>query len=129
MNLLEILTKRANSKCELCSSDSMLEIYKVPPKIKLSEESALLLCNICREQIESEKGFDAIHWRCLNESIWSEYESVKVLSYRLLSTFAGEAWANDLIDQIYLDEESLEWAKATISDQDEVEDIKPTLDS
>jgi len=72
---------------------------------------------------------DVNHWRCLNESIWSEFDSVKVMSYGLLSRFNGEAWATDLLDQLYLDDSTLEWAKAGVPQENEPNDIKPTFDS
>lgn len=129
MNLLEILTKRANSKCELCSSDSMLDVYKIPPKIKLSEETAVLLCNTCVEQIEGIKSLDVNHWHCLYESIWSDLAGIKVLCFRLLKRISNEMWARDLLEQLDIDASGLEWARAGIENEEPEDLTLPTLDS
>ena len=100
MSLFESLFKRSQGKCELCSSQNILEVYEVSFSSQVGEEAALLICQTCRDQIENVNSMDVNHWRCLNESIWSEFESVKVMSYRLLSRFNGEAWATDLLDQL-----------------------------
>lgn len=56
---------------------------------------------------------DANHWRCLNDSMWSEYDSVKVVAWRMLSRLKSEGWPKDLLDMMYLEPEVLDWAKAT----------------
>ncbi|MEP0303516.1 MAG: alkylphosphonate utilization protein, partial [Maribacter dokdonensis] len=52
-------------------------------------------------------------WRCLNDSMWSEYDSVKVVAWRMLSRLKSEGWPKDLLDMMYLEPEVLDWAKAT----------------
>lgn len=52
------------------------------------------------------------HWRCLNDSMWSEVPAVKVIAYRMLNRLKAEGWPMDLLDMLYLDEETLGWAKA-----------------
>lgn len=56
---------------------------------------------------------DPNHWRCLNESIWSENVAVQVVSWRMLNRLKSENWAIDLLDMMYLDDDNLAWAKAT----------------
>ena len=129
MSIFESLLERAGAKCELCSGAHILDVYQVPSSPTPGEASSILACQICRDQIESAEPLDVNHWRCLSESIWSEHEPVKVMSYRLLSRFQGEAWAIELIEQIYLDDESLNWARAEMIEKDEVEEFRPTLDS
>ena len=48
-------------------------------------------------------------WRCLNDSMWSEHLPVQVLSWRMLSRLRNQ----ELLDQMYLDEDDLAWAQAT----------------
>jgi protein PhnA len=55
---------------------------------------------------------DGNHWRCLNDSMWSEVTAVQVMSWRMLQRLKAEGWPQDLIDMMYLDDETLEWAKA-----------------
>lgn len=70
---------------------------------------------------------DVNHWRCLNESIWSEIPAVKVVSWRMLHKLKHFDWVPDLLDIAYLDDETLEWAKASEDDKDP-EDIVRHLD-
>jgi protein PhnA len=67
---------------------------------------------------------DGIHWRCLNDSIWSETPAVQVVSWRMLHKLKQQVdWVPDLLDIVYLDDETMEWAKASGDDinQDDVE--------
>ena len=50
---------------------------------------------------------DNNHWRCLNDSMWSQVPAVQVMAWRLLSKLSanGETWAQDLLDMLYLDDE------------------------
>lgn len=66
---------------------------------------------------------DENHWRCLQDSIWSEVPAVKVASWRMLHKLDKLDWTKDLIDIAYLDEDEMEWAKASGDDinQDDIE--------
>ncbi|MCX2480812.1 alkylphosphonate utilization protein [Pedobacter sp. MC2016-15] len=55
---------------------------------------------------------DKNHWRCLSTSMWSEVPSVQVVSWRMLNRLSAEGWAADLLDMMYLEDETLSWAKA-----------------
>ena len=41
---------------------------------------------------------DANHWRCLNDSIWSELPAPKVVSWKMLHKLKKLDWTQDLID-------------------------------
>lgn len=112
MSLLEELIKRANEQCELCGSNKDLLPYTVPPKTENSPENSLLLCQTCLGQITGSASMDPNHWRCLNASMWSEFPPVQVMSWRLLNQLRSEGWSQDLLDQMYLDEEVKAWATA-----------------
>ena len=48
------------------------------------------------------------------------------MAWRLLQRLSGESWSHDLLDMLYLDEETLAWAKATgegVSQDDVVKHI------
>jgi len=62
---------------------------------------------------------DANHWRCLNQSMWSEIPAVQVMAYRMLTRLRDEAWPQELIDMLYLDDDTLGWAE---SDSSQAED-------
>ncbi len=123
MSLEKALQKRSNSQCELCTADKDLALYGIAPKPDGTEKDTLYLCHTCIDQIEHPEKMDANHWRCLNDSMWSEVEGVKVVAWRMLNRLKSEGWPQDLLDMFYIEEDSLEWAKATddhISDDEKV---------
>ncbi len=113
MGLLEDLQERSSSTCELCSSTDRLSIYEVPPISVGGLDGSLLACSTCIGQIEDASKMDPNHWRCLNDSMWSEHDAVKVVAWRMLTRLKAEGWPQDLLDMLYLDDETLLWAKAT----------------
>ena len=115
LNLLgKPLAKRAKSRCELCSASGTLHIYEVPPVHDPDVERCILICETCSEQIDNHKKIDLHHWLCLHESMWSEVDAVKVVAWRMLSHLRSHThWAQDLLDQMYLDEETQKWAEST----------------
>jgi len=118
MSLLKILEERSNSKCELCTSEVQLDVYEVPPTSTGSENDSILVCHTCVDQIENPDHVKVNHWRCLNDSMWSEVAAVQVVAWRMLTRLRAEGWPQDLLDMMYLDEENLAWAKATGEDVD-----------
>lgn len=126
MSIEQTLKKRAGDKCELCTSAEDLSGFEVAPADGSSDQY-VLLCGTCKGQIENPDSIDANHWRCLNDSMWSQEPAVQVMAYRQLKTLnsKGEGWANDLLDMLYLEEATQKWADAGILDEDdEVEQTK-----
>ncbi len=128
MNTEQALLQRSNSTCELCTSDSNLSVYEVPPATDANVDQCVLLCSTCKAQIESPDTIEVNHWRCLNDSMWSQVPAVQVMAWRMLTRLAGEGWPQDLLDMLYLEDEVLAWAKATESDETD-DSAAPTLDS
>jgi len=122
MGLLDDLEGRSGGQCELCAAKENLSIYEVPPSSGGTIDESLLACDTCIHQIEDKEATDANHWRCLNESMWSEHEAVKVVAWRMLSRLK-QGWSQDLLEMMYLEEETLKWAKATEESEDESEKI------
>jgi len=116
MSLSTALETRAESKCELCSASKELLAYTVPPKNSEAVHDQVAVCPTCLSQIQEEVPMDNNHWRCLNESMWSQEPAVQVMAYRLLDRLSSESWAQDLIGMMYLEDETLEWAKADSGD-------------
>ena len=121
MSTEQILLQRCSSKCELCSSDSNLAVYQVPPESDGSAEKCVMICSTCQGQIDQPDSIDANHWRCLNDSMWSQTPAVQVMAWRQLKQLStvGEAWANDLLDMLYLEEDVKAWAEATASNDED----------
>ena len=113
MEVLEQLMNRSGGKCELCSTTDNLSVYEVPPVSTGGVDGSLLGCATCIGQIEDPDTTDANHWRCLNDSMWSEYAPVQAVAWRMLSRLKAEGWPQDLLDMLYLSDETLQWAKAT----------------
>lgn len=108
MSTEQELLNRSNSSCELCKSKDNISAFTVAPK-----DNSILICSTCKGQIEDPDTMDTNHWRCLNDSMWSEVPAVQVQSWRILTRLKAEGWPQDLLDMMYLEEETLEWAKAT----------------
>ncbi len=113
MSLENTLRARANNQCELCKSTENLTVYNIPPNSDERPEDSLLVCEKCSKQLNKKEELDAAHWACLTESMWSEVPAVQVVSWRMLNRLRNETWASDAIDQLYLDDDNLAWAKAT----------------
>ncbi len=112
MSVEAALRARSDGKCELCAVTGKLAVYHVLPSDDATVDVSVLLCATCREQIEEPDKIDVHHWHCLSESMWSQVPAVQVLAWRMLNHLSGETWARDLLDQMYLDEDTLAWAQA-----------------
>ena len=119
MSLERELNKRADGKCELCSNDENLQLHTLAPRKDKSLKETLTACKTCADQIENPDTTDANHWRCLNDSMWSEHQAVQVAAWRMLSRLRKEGWPQDLLDMMYLEEDVLEFAKSTGEGEDE----------
>jgi protein PhnA len=108
-----VLLSRSGGICELCAAAGDLSVYPVPPDSDSSAERSVLLCATCIEQIEDPDRVDTNHWRCLNESMWSQLPPVQVMAWRMLTRLSAEGWPQDLLDMLYLDDETLARAQAT----------------
>lgn len=113
MSTEQTLQARSESKCELCGVTEGLAIYEVPPRSNGSADECVFICATCREQIEDPEKVDAQHWRCLNESMWSQVPAVQVVAWRMLKRLSTEGWAQGLLDMLYLDEDTQAWAQVT----------------
>ncbi len=113
MALIDVLKTRANNRCELCEAPEANNAYAVPPDAQLHERDHVLVCDKCLTQIEKKEELNKAHWTCLQTSAWSEVPAVQIVAWRMLNRLRDESWAADLLDMIYLDDESLEKAKKT----------------
>ena len=113
MSIERELIKRSGSKCELCGETESLKVFEVLPTKKGEIDENIMACSTCIDQIENPDNVDLNHWRCLNDSMWSENTAVQVVAWRMLSRLRGSGWPQELLDQMYLDEDTLAWAQAT----------------
>ncbi len=105
------LVQRSDSKCELCSASEEVSGYQVPPKSADKPENQVVVCANCLGQINDPSTMNVNHWRCLNDSMWNTEPAVQVMAFRLLNRLNKEAWAQDLLGMIYMEDSTREWAE------------------
>jgi len=91
--------------CPLCAADTPLAPFDVAGG---PSQASVSICEICAAQIDGTP--DPTHWRGLATAMWDETPAVQVLAARMLKRLSAEAWAQDLAEQLYLDEETQAWA-------------------
>ncbi|WP_370478970.1 PhnA domain-containing protein [Tamlana flava] len=123
MSVLQTLKDRSNNSCELCGSNEGLSQYTIPPSLNENVANDVLVCETCLNQINGDSEIDPNHWRCLNDSMWSEHVAVQIMAWRMLQRLRNEGWPKDLLDMMYLDDDALTLARATGEDKDESEKI------
>ncbi len=128
MSIEQTLKERSKSTCELCGADSQLAVYEIPPNFDGTAEQAIYACSTCTDQINNPDKVDANHWRCLNDSMWSQVPAVQVMAYRMLKRLSSEGWPQDLLDMLYLEDDVKTWADSKLDNSDS-EDTIPTKDS
>ncbi|QKQ25280.1 PhnA domain-containing protein [Candidatus Reidiella endopervernicosa] len=113
MSVESELQSRSESKCELCCATEGLGIYEVPPSSDGIADQCLMICTTCNDQLNNPDKADPNHWRCLNESMWSQVPAVQVVAWRMLTRLRSEGWPQDLLDMLYLEPDMQSWAEAT----------------
>lgn len=109
MSIEKELYKRSGTKCELCNATEELSVYSVPPGSDNSADRSVLVCATCLQQ---QTNMDNVnHWRCLNDTMWSQVPAVQVVVWRILNGLRAEGWPQDMLDMLYLEEDVLAWAK------------------
>jgi protein PhnA len=109
------LKDRSGSLCEISGSDENLVVYLVEPKTEATPENCILITKNLKDQIEHPETMNPNDWRGLSDSMWNENLPVQIVSWRMLARLKN----HDLLDMMYLDDEALEWAKATGEGEDE----------
>ena len=110
MSISQDLLDRSGNVCELCGSNENLTSLTVVPK-----DDQILVCGQCNEQIEDNSKIDTSHWHCLNDSMWSEVDAVKVVAYRMLTILKNQ----DLLDMMYLEDDIKQWAEDGLDSEED----------
>ena len=103
------LKDRSGSLCEISGSDENLVVYLVEPKTEATPENCILITKSLRDQIQNPETMNPNDWRGLSDSMWNENLPVKIVSWRMNARLKNM----DMLEMMYLDEDALEWAKAT----------------
>ncbi|MEN9929488.1 MAG: PhnA protein [Bacteroidota bacterium] len=103
------LKDRSGSVCEISGSDENLVVYLVEPKTEATPENCILITKSLKDQIENPDTTNPNDWRGLSDSMWNENLPVQIVSWRMHARLKNM----DMLEMMYLDEDALEWAKAT----------------
>lgn len=109
------LHERSGSACEISGGTENLVVYTIAPITAESPENSILITKDLKSQIEHPETTNPNDWRGLSESMWNENLPVQIVSWRMLTRLRN----HDLLEMMYLDEEALQWAKATGEGDDE----------
>ena len=124
MSIEQALIERSNNQCELCAATENLSVYEVHPVTEAHSDKCIYVCQTCKDQIENNAELTATHWHCLNDSMWSQTPAVQVVAYRMLKRLAADnGWAQDALDMIYLEEDTLKWAQTALAEDDDIKHI------
>lgn len=104
------LQARSGGKCELSGRTDEVVVYSIPPDSYPDNE--VVISKLLLEQLEGTAPFNAEDWRFLPDVMWSEIPAVQVLAWRALNRLKSEGWAADALDILYLEDDTLTWAKA-----------------
>ncbi|WP_339890115.1 PhnA domain-containing protein [uncultured Flavobacterium sp.] len=113
------LKDRSGSVCEISGSDENLVAYLIEPKTEETPENCILISQKLKDQIENPETTDSNDWRGLSDSMWNENLPVQIVSWRMHARLKNI----DMLEMMYLDEDALEWAKATGEADDDEEKI------
>jgi protein PhnA len=113
MKLEDLLKGRSGGNCELCQSEADLRMYEVIPQAQYDEYNTVLVCDKCEAQILKKEELDTTRWGNLTTTMWSEVPGIQVLTWRMLNRLRNESWAAESLDMMFMDDNRLEWAKAT----------------
>ncbi len=111
MTTEQALIARSAGKCELCTAETALSVYEVPPTSGDDASRCVMICDNCNGQITGALPVEPNHWRALNDTMWSQQPAVQVMAWRMLSRLSSESWAQDLLDILYLDDDLRQWAE------------------
>lgn len=114
MKLEDFIKDRSQNQCELSGETNGLSMYVVTPKQGKDEDATILISQKALAQIEKQEEPDAKYWETiLPTAMWSEVPAVQAVAWRMLNRFKNETWAADALDILYLEDDTLEWAKAS----------------
>lgn len=107
------LARRAKSRCELTRVSGVpLVTYEIPPvPTEPDFKRCLLVSEPVLGQLAKPRTLLGGEWHHLKEVIWSDIPAVQTMALRILRHLAqSDPWAQNLIDEIYLEPEVEELA-------------------
>ena len=98
------------TQCPLCEQSPATTPYALTEAPSPME---IRICDRCAANMTAPTEHND-YWQCLTSSMWNEEDSVKVTVYRLLRQLSGQAWAQEALDMLYLEDEVKAWAEAGV---------------
>lgn len=120
MQLSKDLLARAGNACELSGATDNLTVFAVGPDAGEDPDRHIVVTQHLHDQLTETSEWNPNDWRCLNDSMWSETDAVKIVAYRVLHQLRDEGWPQDLLDMMYLDDDVLARAKAGLPDENAI---------
>lgn len=114
MTVEQTVLSRADNSCELCGHTADLEVLGVAPKEKTAAENCIVQCGDCKRATPYKE--HANHWRCLQNSMWSQEPAVQVTAWRILKQLQDD-WAANCLSMLVLEPEVAAWAEPNNSEQ------------
>ena len=105
------LSRRASSKCELCSTAgvSLRPLEVLPEEEEPRLERCILICAACTPGTQGDLESPE-RWRFLEEVAWSELPPLQVTAVRMLRAMeSSEPWAASALELLYLSPEVSDW--------------------
>ncbi len=100
------------STCQLCEAPAPLSAFDIPES---PAPAQIQLCGICKPQLETDT-LEGSHFQSVTTTMWSEDNGVQVMAYRVLKQLSSEAWAQEALDMLYLEDDIKAWAEAGIKE-------------
>jgi protein PhnA len=127
--MLPALLERSEGRCELCSAGGDLAAHHVAPHADGLAEHVVVACAACRAQLADPDKIEPDHWRCLADSMWTPVPAVQVTAFRMLDHLRRHTWAQALLDQLVLDDETQAWADEQPAARGDDDPARPHVDA
>lgn len=109
MSVEQAVLERSAQLCELCGCQNNVHAVAVAPKSDASPQHCVAQCDACTAQIETFD--DPEYWRCLSNTMWSIEPPVQVTIWRILNRLSDQAWVQDWLSMMVLEDDVLAWAQ------------------
>lgn len=105
MSIEQSIISRSNNTCEVCQKNTPEHIFTIHPDKEVLENNSVYICNDCYQPLSLNQALESSYWTFIADKIWDENPTIQIIAYRVLNGLKHEAWAQDALDMIYLEEE------------------------
>jgi len=105
MSIEQSIITRANGSCEICQKETPSHIFTIHPDKEVTEQNSVHVCENCHAPLSLQQPITSDYWTFITDNLWSEIPAVQIIAYRVLNFLKNEAWAQDALDMMYLEDE------------------------